>query len=121
MSKNRQSKGDHPFSRTLEPSPIPLLSAKTAKIPSSPTKLVKCILIASREKEGRASSGSKRESVTRFLASGFFHRIIFPQAPEITLGSFRIFSKIRGDIRKSRCTLHINDTGGKIATGVSIS
>jgi hypothetical protein len=26
------------------------------------------------------------------------------------------FSKIRGDIRKSRCTTGINDTGGKFAT-----
>jgi hypothetical protein len=29
------------------------------------------------------------------------------------------FSKIRGDIRKSRCTTGINDTGGKFATGVN--
>ncbi len=28
-------------------------------------------------------------------------------------GPFRIFSKIRGDIRKSRCTIGINNTGGK--------
>jgi hypothetical protein len=27
------------------------------------------------------------------------------------------FSKIRGDIRKSRCTTGINDTGGKITGG----
>ncbi len=32
----------------------------------------------------------------------------------ITLGSFQIFSKIRGDIRKSRCTTGVNDTGGKL-------
>ena len=29
------------------------------------------------------------------------------------------FSKIRGDIRKSRCTTGINDTSGKFATGVN--
>ncbi len=34
-------------------------------------------------------------------------------------GPFRIFSKIRGDIRKSRCTTGINDTGGELATGVN--
>ena len=37
----------------------------------------------------------------------------------ITLGSFRIFSKIRGDIRELRCTTGINDTGGKFATGTN--
>jgi hypothetical protein len=31
----------------------------------------------------------------------------------MTLGSFQIFSKIRGDIHKSRCTTGINDTGSK--------
>jgi hypothetical protein len=36
--------------------------------------------------------------------------LVFP------LGPFRIFSKIRGDIGKSRCTTGINDTGGKFAT-----
>jgi hypothetical protein len=35
------------------------------------------------------------------------------------LGSFRILSKIRGDIPKSRCTTSVNDTGGKFATGVN--
>jgi hypothetical protein len=28
------------------------------------------------------------------------------------------FSKIRGDIRESRCTTGVNDTGGKFAAGV---
>ncbi len=49
----------------------------------------------------------------RFFASGFFHESVSPQPQSILLGSFRIFSKIRGDIRKSRCTTGINDTGGK--------
>jgi hypothetical protein len=57
------------------------------------------------------------DRVTR-LSFRFFSWITFPQAPEITLGSFQFFSKIRGDIRKSRCTTGvidtgINDTGGK--------
>jgi hypothetical protein len=36
-----------------------------------------------------------------------------PQPQSIPLQPFRIFSKMRGDIRKSRCTTGINDTGGK--------
>ncbi len=52
-----------------------------------------------------------RDSVTRFFASGFFHESFFPQPQSIPLGTFRIFSKIRGDIRNSRCTTGINDTG----------
>jgi hypothetical protein len=38
------------------------------------------------------------------------------QPLKITLGSFQIFTKIRGDIRKSRCTTGINHNGGKFAT-----
>ncbi len=34
------------------------------------------------------------------------------------LKPFQIFSKIRGDIRKSRCTTGINDICGKFATDV---
>ena len=49
----------------------------------------------------------------RFFASGFFHKSPSPKPLIITFGSFRIFSKIRGDIRKSRCT-----TGGKFASGI---
>jgi hypothetical protein len=57
----------------------------------------------------------KRDSVTRFFASGFFHESVSPPPQSIPLGPFRIFSKIRGDIRKLRCTTGINDTGGKFA------
>jgi hypothetical protein len=36
----------------------------------------------------------------------------FPPSPKVShSGPFRIFSKIRGDIRKSSCTTGINDTG----------
>jgi hypothetical protein len=41
---------------------------------------------------------------------------MFPQAPEINIRVISNFYKIRGDIRKSRCTTGINDTGGKFAT-----
>ncbi len=37
----------------------------------------------------------------------------------IPLGPIRIFSRIRGDIRSSRLTTGINDTGGEFATGVN--
>ncbi len=40
----------------------------------------------------------------------FFHKSFSPKSLIITKGSFRIFSKIRGDFRKSRCTTGINDT-----------
>ena len=52
-------------------------------------------------------------SVTRFFDSVFFYESVSPQPQSIPLGPFRIFSKIRGDIRKSRCTTGI-DTGGKL-------
>ncbi len=62
---------------------------------------------------GSAGRASRRDSVTRFFASGFFHESVSPKPLSIPLGSFRIFSKIRGDIRSSRLTTGINDTGGK--------
>ncbi len=54
----------------------------------------------------------------RFFASIFFHQSVFSQPQSIPLGPFRIFSKIRGDIHKSRSTTGIHDTGDKFATGV---
>ncbi len=45
--------------------------------------------------------------------SGFFHESVTPKHLSILLRPFRIFSKIRGDIRGSRCTAGVNDTGGK--------
>jgi hypothetical protein len=53
------------------------------------------------------------------FASGFFHESVSPQPQSIPLGPFRIFSKIRRDIRKQRCTTGINDTGGKFAAGIN--
>ncbi len=61
----------------------------------------------------------KRDSVTRFFASGFFHESVSPKPLSIALGPFRFFSKIRGDIRSSRLTTGISDTGGKFAPGVN--
>jgi hypothetical protein len=49
----------------------------------------------------------------RFFASGFFLESVSPKPLIITLGLFRIFSKIRGDIRSSRFATGVNDTGGK--------
>ncbi len=43
----------------------------------------------------------------------------FPPSPRVShYNRFEFFSKIRGDIHKSRCTTGINDTGGKFVTGV---
>ena len=44
----------------------------------------------------------------------------FPPSPRVLhLDRFKFFRKIRGDNRKSMCTIGINDTGGKFATGVN--
>ncbi len=53
------------------------------------------------------------------FASGFFHESVSPKPLSIPLGPFRIFSKIRGDIRSLRLTTGINDTGGKFAAGIN--
>jgi hypothetical protein len=39
--------------------------------------------------------------------------ISFPQAPDYTIRAVQILLKIRGDIRSSRCTTSVVDTGGK--------
>ncbi len=50
----------------------------------------------------------------------FFFMNQFPPKPlSIPLGQFRIFPKIRRDIRSSRLTTGSNDTGGKFATGIN--
>jgi hypothetical protein len=58
-------------------------------------------------------------SLPRFFASGFFRESSSPKPLKIALGSFQIFSKIRGDIHKSRCTTGITNTGGKFATNTA--
>jgi hypothetical protein len=56
--------------------------------------------------------------VSRDFCFWFFHESVSPQPQGIPLGPFQFFSKIRGDIRKSRCTTGI-DTGGKLTPGVN--
>ncbi len=47
-----------------------------------------------------------------------FYESVSPQPQSIPLGRFQIFLNIRGDIRKSRRTTGVSDTGGKFAAGV---
>jgi hypothetical protein len=49
----------------------------------------------------------------RFFASAFFLNQFPPKPLIIPLGPFRIYSKIRGDIRSSRFATGVNNTGGK--------
>jgi hypothetical protein len=51
----------------------------------------------------------------------FFHESSSPGPLMIPAGPLQIFSKIRKgapSVRSSRCSIGINDTGGKLATGV---
>ncbi len=48
-----------------------------------------------------------------FSTSGFFHKSVSPKLLSVPLGPFRFFSEIRGDIRSSRFTTGVVDTGGK--------
>ncbi len=48
---------------------------------------------------------------------GFFHESPSPKPLKITVGSFRFFSKIHRDIRQSRCTTGVKDTGGNDTGG----
>ncbi len=59
-------------------------------------------LIVLRKKCGFANLGFQGTVARDFFASGFFHELVSPQPQSIPLG----------DIRKSRCTTGINDTGG---------
>jgi hypothetical protein len=68
----------------------------------------------------KAGQKNVKGTVSRdFFSSGFFHESVSSQPQSIPLRLFQIFSKIHGDIRKSRCTTGINDTGGKIATVIT--
>ncbi len=62
---------------------------------------------------GQRARGFKVTVSRDFLLQVFFHESSSPELSKITVGSFRIFSKIRGDIRKWRCTTGVNYTGGK--------
>ena len=54
-----------------------------------------------------------------FLLLVFFMNQFTPHPRVFHLDRFEFFPKIRGDIRESRCTTGINDTGGKFATGIN--
>ena len=52
----------------------------------------------------------------------FFFMNQFPPSPRVFhLDRFEFFAKIHGDIRQSRCTTGVNDTGGKIAATIFAS
>jgi hypothetical protein len=48
----------------------------------------------------------------KIFASGIFHESFSHKPLKLSLGSFKMFTKISEDIRKSRFTTCINDTGG---------
>ncbi len=54
---------------------------------------------------------SERDSVTRFLTSGFFHESVFPKPLSIPLGQFRIFFfRLAKQVEKFAAS--VVDTGG---------
>jgi hypothetical protein len=55
----------------------------------------------------------------KFFCFRFCHESSCPKPLKKTLGSFQIFSKILGDIRKLRCTTDVNHTDSKFATGIN--
>ncbi len=52
-------------------------------------------------------------AVSQDFFFGIFHESVSPKPLIISIGPFLIFSKIHGDIRSSRCTTGVVDTGGK--------
>jgi hypothetical protein len=56
---------------------------------------------------------SLKRTVSRDFDFCFFHESVSPKLLSIPLGPFRIFSKIRGDIRSSRFATGVVDPGGK--------
>jgi hypothetical protein len=54
-----------------------------------------------------------KRTVSRDFLLPVFHESVSPQTQSIPAGPFQIFSKIRGDIRSSRCTTGVVDSGGK--------
>ncbi len=54
-----------------------------------------------------------KEQCHKIFCLWFFHKSVSPQPQSIPVRPYQICLKIRGDIRKSRCTDGINDTGGK--------
>ncbi len=66
-----------------------------------------------------ALHGALKEEYHKIFCFRFFAWIIFPHASEKTLGSFKFFWKIRGDIGKSWFTASVNYTGGKFVSGIN--
>jgi hypothetical protein len=54
-----------------------------------------------------------------FLLLVFFMNQFPPSPAEYPIRTIRIFSKIRGDIPKSRCTIGLNDTDGNFAADIN--
>ncbi len=52
------------------------------------------------------------------MSSGFFHNSVSKRPVSISLGKFRIFTKIRGDTRNFVFIAGVVDTGDKLFTGV---
>ncbi len=61
------------------------------------------------KKRGKALKGQCH----KILDFWFFYESVSPKPLSIPLAQFRIFSKIRRNIRSSRCTTCVVDTGGK--------
>jgi hypothetical protein len=62
---------------------------------------------------------SVKGTVSQDFLLQVFYESSSPKPLKITLGSLQILSKIRGDIRKSRCATGINYTSGKFSSGVN--
>ena len=60
---------------------------------------------------------SIKGTVSRDFCFRFFNESTSPKPLKITVGSFRFFSKIHRDIRQSRCTTGVKDTGGNDTGG----
>jgi hypothetical protein len=56
-----------------------------------------------------------------FLLQVFFHESSSPKPLKITEGLFQIFSKIRGDIRKSKSGIGINNIAVSVANMLPLS
>jgi hypothetical protein len=67
--------------------------------------------------KGKRFQGAFRDGLKgqchKILTSGFLHGSVTPKPLIIAFRRFKNFSKIRGDMRSSRCTTGVNDTGGK--------
>ncbi len=73
------------------------------------------------ERKGTAAQWVEffKGTVSRDFLLQAFSMNHLPKPLKMTLGSFEIFLKIHRDIRKSRCTTSIKNTGGRFATGTA--